>query len=355
MICKLNHPTQQCPDLWRRYYLTTSYTEELTAGKGELKSSRQLHCCNCATKGHLWFDCKDIKGSKYPVAKPNIFSYEDSKNFLDRVTDGGTKSVVVSDDRKSVWVVGSPPRNNKILSYSFNPAGKIGERRVKLAGAQVMKEVEFVEVTWRVQRKKGRYIVEFAGISFTYLIPVLFYKLLFTSGKGDKHEARKRFKKLIHVQSNQLVESVTPTKSKIQSGSACTTPKKMSGSPNKSDKQDKSGKMNNSNTSFTPVPSGSAAVGHGRKETFIREVAIKYTNKESKEFRCLNKVSLNPAQRKSLGKLMAQCQVRYRVPITSSAVGSKLEIYIGCSKSEVTNQSNQAFLCLTKFLQSVKN
>ena len=169
MICKLNHTTRTCPDLWRRYYLTTSDGQELVAGEPALKPANTLFCCNCARRGHLWYDCGRVQTTKYPVAKLNIFSYEDSKEFLDRVTDGGTSSISVSEDcngNKSVWVLGSPsPKKTRVLSYSFDPAGKISDIRMALAKSKVLAEVVNVEISWRKQKKKGRFIVEFQGMA----------------------------------------------------------------------------------------------------------------------------------------------------------------------------------------------
>ena len=93
LICKLSHLTTQCPDLWRRYHMTTTQQDKPTATTASLKPDHLQKCYLCAGSGHLPFNCKVMRPSKYLLPNPAVFQYEDSSKFLDELTDGGRNSV----------------------------------------------------------------------------------------------------------------------------------------------------------------------------------------------------------------------------------------------------------------------
>ena len=198
---KHGHTTQDCQDQWRCYHLTTTESAELTRSAAEPKPLDQLFCCNCAERGHLVSDCKDLDRSKYPAAPCNIFSYEDPTRFLDEVTDGGQTSINISSDRKSV---GSPPPQSasrlRVLGYTIYPRDKISVNRIRFATNQVSKDVNHVDIVWQRQSKNGTFIVEFKG-------------------NGDKQEARRMFKELVHLQGKETslaAQAQTPQTSNQQ-------------------------------------------------------------------------------------------------------------------------------------------
>ena len=333
MICQLGHTTHQCPDLWRRYHLTTTDSAELTRSAAQPKPRAQLFCCNCGARGHVSFDCKALDRSKYAAARCDVFSYEDSTRFLDQVTDGGQKSIHVSSDRKSVWVVGSPPTppqstsRLRVLNYTFHPRDKISEKRIRSATNQVLKDVNHVDIVWRKQAKKGRIIVEFMG-------------------NGDKQEARRMFKKLVHLPGKGTSVALRKAFQAVQ-----TPPATGNGTA----AADANGDAAGSSTGVDR-DSGSA---RQPKRRMIETVTIKYTNHENREVNCINRVCLSVVRKKSLGSLLAKLQNRHRVCITSTVVGDKWEIYIasptGTSNPVGNNQSGQALVTINSFLQKVKN
>ena len=95
LICKLNHLTTQCPDLWRRYHMTTTLQSQPTATTTSLKPDHLQKCYLCAGSGHLPFNCRAAPQSKYLMPNPAVIQYEDSRQFLDELTNGGQNSVIL--------------------------------------------------------------------------------------------------------------------------------------------------------------------------------------------------------------------------------------------------------------------
>ncbi|XP_054716702.1 zinc finger CCHC domain-containing protein 7-like [Uloborus diversus] len=78
-ICNMyGHVKMNCPDIWRRYHLTTS-NFKFTKGH-RLKQDVPLYCFNCGVKGHFGSECprprmQSFEGS-YPTW-PLVISYTD--------------------------------------------------------------------------------------------------------------------------------------------------------------------------------------------------------------------------------------------------------------------------------------
>ncbi|XP_063910404.1 uncharacterized protein LOC135127740 isoform X2 [Zophobas morio] len=76
-ICSMpGHLPDACPDLWRRYHLTTSEGPLIKQTGPSLKEKNQLWCSGCARSGHLEHSCRFYK-SIYPPTDVDIKSYED--------------------------------------------------------------------------------------------------------------------------------------------------------------------------------------------------------------------------------------------------------------------------------------
>ncbi|CAH1971487.1 unnamed protein product [Acanthoscelides obtectus] len=69
------HLASVCPDLWRRYHITTEPGPiKVTAGP-QLKPRDQQWCSGCAAQGHLEHECY-YYGRQYPPALPYIVNYD---------------------------------------------------------------------------------------------------------------------------------------------------------------------------------------------------------------------------------------------------------------------------------------
>ncbi|RZB40616.1 uncharacterized protein BDFB_005539, partial [Asbolus verrucosus] len=76
-ICFMTgHSANTCPDMWRRYHLTTIEGPLISYDGPILKPSNRLWCSGCARSGHLEYTCRFFK-SVYPPSDPHIKSYED--------------------------------------------------------------------------------------------------------------------------------------------------------------------------------------------------------------------------------------------------------------------------------------
>ncbi|XP_018561668.1 uncharacterized protein LOC108903837 [Anoplophora glabripennis] len=76
-ICSMKgHIAKICPDLWRRYHLTTQEGPIVVSQEPQLKPKDQLWCSGCAKQGHLEHEC-NYYNREYPPSNPRIISYED--------------------------------------------------------------------------------------------------------------------------------------------------------------------------------------------------------------------------------------------------------------------------------------
>ncbi|KAJ8951337.1 hypothetical protein NQ318_009271 [Aromia moschata] len=79
-VCKIcnmwGHIAKTCPDLWRRYHLTTKEGPIVTSQGPQLKRRDQQWCSGCAQRGHLEHECNYIN-KQYSPSVPYIISYED--------------------------------------------------------------------------------------------------------------------------------------------------------------------------------------------------------------------------------------------------------------------------------------
>ncbi|XP_044268883.1 uncharacterized protein LOC123014074 [Tribolium madens] len=76
-LCSMTgHAVETCPDLWRRYHLTTTEGPLKTYSGPALKQKKDLWCSGCAQPGHLEHMCGFYK-SMYPPTDPFIKGYTD--------------------------------------------------------------------------------------------------------------------------------------------------------------------------------------------------------------------------------------------------------------------------------------
>ncbi|XP_076262911.1 zinc finger CCHC-type containing 7 [Rhynchophorus ferrugineus] len=79
-ICTIHgHTSSHCPDLWRRYHLTTEDGPIVKPPyKSEFKPRYRQWCSGCASQGHLEFECNSYRWNReYPATSTQIFSYDD--------------------------------------------------------------------------------------------------------------------------------------------------------------------------------------------------------------------------------------------------------------------------------------
>lgn len=70
------HCRQLCPDLWRRFHLTTSGVEANTPVKATPRLVGDKFCCNCGKRGHYGYDCElDFYKRSYVQVTQSVISY----------------------------------------------------------------------------------------------------------------------------------------------------------------------------------------------------------------------------------------------------------------------------------------
>lgn len=82
-LCKMRgHTVNDCPDLWRRYHLTTS-PDSIIKGSKEISQGVKKYCYNCGHEGHYGHECLRPRMSpdSFP-AWPFVISYKDPSRQL---------------------------------------------------------------------------------------------------------------------------------------------------------------------------------------------------------------------------------------------------------------------------------
>lgn len=237
-------------------------------------------------RGHLVHECPGKLWSKYSPANPIIFSYENSEHFLNDVTQNGRSSVVVSEDRKELWVVGpspdkSPQKGGHQLYYTSIDQTEFAMRKARTS---VLQEIKHVEINWRKQPKIGRMLVEFTGKGNTKEAKIRFKKLITFQKKADSTPTRKDYA--------AAQENPNPTTSNLEKGKTLLSPKK-----------------NQATCSITAVD-------------------VIHLSHDGKQLRHHVRASLHEKQKQNVGKLLGKLENKNHVQITSCNVGSTWEITI---------------------------
>ncbi|XP_011634241.1 uncharacterized protein LOC105425248 isoform X2 [Pogonomyrmex barbatus] len=92
MCNSVGHELKQCPDLWRRYHQTTDMHNPPKDPGNVMKSSGQLHCCNCTKRGHESSTCKEYRWSQHFPTPAAVTNYTDGPMY--------TPSNIVSSNPK---------------------------------------------------------------------------------------------------------------------------------------------------------------------------------------------------------------------------------------------------------------
>lgn len=224
---------------------------------------------------------------------------------MNEITSEGKSSVLVSENRKELWVV-APSADNFSKKgsrhfYYFPLAKPTSENTLTTAKKLVLKDFKHVEISWRKQVKKGRMLVEFTG-------------------NGNTKEAKTRFKKIITFQNK--AESKSPSRS--------------------------------STAQENPplIASTSGKVKSPTKDTaIITAVKINYAGNEGKQTKRYIGVKLTSKEKNNVGKLFGKVQTRHRVQITSCCVGKTWEITI---YSEEKGKSFAAFKMIVNYLELIE-
>ncbi|XP_055953867.1 zinc finger CCHC domain-containing protein 7-like [Argiope bruennichi] len=82
-LCRMRgHSERNCPDLWRRYHLTTSKGSIV---KGNPNPHIPLYCYSCGSKGHYGAECMEIRTNRwYFPTWPSVISYKNPVSVLQR-------------------------------------------------------------------------------------------------------------------------------------------------------------------------------------------------------------------------------------------------------------------------------
>jgi len=74
------HVARDCPDLWRRFHMTTTGTRVTVPRTGTAeKPVKECWCCNCGRRGHIKDNCRSYSYSKYPPSTLRVVSYKQPK------------------------------------------------------------------------------------------------------------------------------------------------------------------------------------------------------------------------------------------------------------------------------------
>ncbi|KAG5868742.1 hypothetical protein JTB14_012078 [Gonioctena quinquepunctata] len=105
-LCKMKgHVENTCPDLWRRYHLTTD-DGPIVVSREQIKPRDEQWCSGCARQGHLEHECKSYP-REYPPTTPYIVNYEDNLCLSEsRLARYLVSSTITSEGQTSNEVVG---------------------------------------------------------------------------------------------------------------------------------------------------------------------------------------------------------------------------------------------------------
>ncbi|KAK3920133.1 Zinc finger CCHC domain-containing protein 7 [Frankliniella fusca] len=95
------HDWKSCPDLWRRYHLTTSLGGICKAESVDIRPRNELWCSNCAGKYHLSHECKRAQW-KCESISPFIRSYAEIGDEQQIIEGPTTMTMLLTDDCASV-------------------------------------------------------------------------------------------------------------------------------------------------------------------------------------------------------------------------------------------------------------
>lgn len=259
---------------------------------------------------------------------PVIRSYENSRVFLESITQNGNSSVARSDDG-SMWVIDNPKdrsaKRARHLKYYVPQENLSSEKQLQSAASAVMSEVKHVAVTWRMQKKKRRIVVEF-------------------DGNGNTREARDKFKKAFTFSRNS-------GKSKSQKNSPSKTGEK------KSTDDGTAAVSSGSSQNATGTPSEKDNVTGPRNKSlkvtrgssdFITELVVNTLNPSGNSNHRSFKVHLTQTDKRHLGKNLSKFEQKHHVTITSTVSGQKLEITIHSSdqRGHLSAALNSIIRCL---------
>jgi len=209
------HLARDCPDLWRRFHLTTQ-----TDRSGKLvpvpadnpkssKSEKECWCCNCGQKGHSLDNCQQYLYTKYPIASPWVVNYkvptslfnqeeEEDMSLNKRSLLAGKKEK--KHPKKSKTCPNSPAINSSPAMFHSEPTSpSLGQHHLP-SNLLVKKAIEKVG-NLKKKNKKAKIEHEITenlgkGMSKTEILRELVTKSYFRGSTTDQYKRAK-----VHVQS----------------------------------------------------------------------------------------------------------------------------------------------------------
>lgn len=221
-----------------------------------------------------------------------IFSYENPKTFLDSVTNNGTSVVAQTNGGKELWVVAASQEQSikgKGTKTWFVPKKSYNEHTMGVAKTTVLREIENVDISWKMQKKRKRVCVEFTG-------------------DGDTLRAKIRFKKVYTFKKKPVSSDPLPSSS------------------------EKSGRKE---TNF---------------QFAVTAIKISHTTNEGRQKRTTVAVNLLLKEKKAVKVLLKRLTKRHNVDITENLSGSTWEITIHKLNDGSTSSPWIAFHSLLRFL-----
>lgn len=137
----LGHLRMFCPDLWRRYHLTTRPGPPVEPMMDSHKKKYERWCCNCGREGHLVDQCKRYLYSKYPAPELTVKNYSEPPQFhLDepKAPEGEKRQKYVSSSPGWQFI-----RTDPQASDDTKKARKEEKREMRKAEKKRQKQLKF--------------------------------------------------------------------------------------------------------------------------------------------------------------------------------------------------------------------
>lgn len=188
------------------------------------------------------------------------------------------------------------------LKYYIPQENLSSEKQLQSAASSVMSEVKHVAITWRIQKKKRRIVVEF-------------------DGNGNTHEARTKFKKAFTFSKKSSKAYSDPKKSPSKAGE-----RNHKGNGTAAASSSVNGKKFMKENG-TESKNQSIKISRGNAD-YINELVINTLNSWGNASHRVLKVRLTQTDKRHLGQHLSKFEQKHHVTITSTVSGQKLEITI---------------------------
>ncbi|CAH0546673.1 unnamed protein product [Brassicogethes aeneus] len=122
-LCHMfGHQSNKCPDMWRRYHLTTEEGPPVKSTYPSLKPKNQQWCSGCAKLGHLEQNCNYLN-RMYPSSDMAIHSYDDIYGYK---TTAATTTTETSANSRTSATTATPSSRRSVCMDPYYPQNSQG-------------------------------------------------------------------------------------------------------------------------------------------------------------------------------------------------------------------------------------